>query len=71
MMASQVLVFMAKGINNNLQQSLGYFATQTATSDMLFPLMWEAVAYLEQQGLKVGFFFIMCISTPVTYLINL
>ena len=53
-MASHVLVFMAKGINNNLQQSLGYFATRTATSDMLFPLMWEAVAYLEQQGLKVS-----------------
>ena len=54
MMASQVLVFMAVGINNNLQVSLGYFATHTATSDMLFPLMWEAVAYLEQQGLKVS-----------------
>ena len=53
MIASHVLVFMAVGVNNNLKQSLGYFGTQTATSDVLYPLLWEAVAYLEQQGLKV------------------
>ena len=53
--AGYVLVFMIVGVNNNIKQALGYFATQTATSDVLFPLLWTAVALVEQAGLKVSF----------------
>lgn len=52
--ATHVLDFMIVGYNNNIKMSLGYFATQSATSDVLYPLLWQAVALLEQQGLKVS-----------------
>jgi len=44
---------MAMGINSGIKASLGFFPTITATGDVLYPLMWQAVAYLEQAGLKV------------------
>ena len=52
-LAIHVLVFMAVGINNNIKMSLGYFPTKSATSDVLYPLLWQAVGYVEQSGLKV------------------
>ena len=52
-LASHVIVFIAVGVNNNLKVSLGYFATRCATAEVLFVLLWDAIALLEQQGVKV------------------
>eukprot|EP00794_Sanderia_malayensis_P002527 gene2527-2922_t len=52
--ASHALVFMVGGLSSRLKFSLGYFGTQSATSYMLFPLMWKAVGLCETcAGLKV------------------
>ena len=52
--ASHALVFMVGGLSSRLKFSLGYFGTQSATSYMLFPLMWKAVGLCETYaGLKV------------------
>ena len=45
---------MVVGVNNSIKAALGYFPTVSATADILFPLMWQAVAYLEQAGLRVS-----------------
>lgn len=46
-------MFMAVGVKNNMTLSLGYLVTQIATSYILFPLLWQVVADVEQQCLKV------------------
>ena len=52
--ATHALVFMVCGIASRLKFSLGYFATTTATSGMLYPLTWRAVGLCEgYAGLKV------------------
>ena len=55
MVASHVLVFMVVGINNDIKESIGYFATTSAKSDFLFNKLWRAVAYLEESGFKASF----------------
>ena len=45
-LATHVLVFMVVGVNN-IKMALGYFATLAASSDALFSLLWQTVAYLE------------------------
>ena len=53
-MAKQVLSFMVIGINSNIKYSLGYFGTNSATADEIYPLFWECVSHLELTcGLKV------------------
>ena len=53
--ATHVLVFMVVGVTSDLQFSLGYFGTTTATAGHLFPLFWQAVHLLERAcGLKVS-----------------
>lgn len=52
-LATQALVFYLVGINSNIKMSLGYFGTTSATADELYPLFWEAVAFVEAVGLKV------------------
>lgn len=47
-LATHVLVFYVVGVSSNLSASMGYFGTQTATSDRLFPLFWKAVCVLER-----------------------
>ena len=52
--ATHALVFMVCGIATRLKFSLGYFATTTANSGMLFPLTWRAIGLCEgYAGLKV------------------
>eukprot|EP00795_Rhopilema_esculentum_P008149 gene8149-14073_t len=52
--ATRALVFMVCGIATRLKFSLGYFATTTANSGMLFPLTWRAIGLCEgYAGLKV------------------
>ena len=53
-LATHVLVFMVVGVNTSLKMSLGFFSTRTVTADALYPLLWQAVGYLEHScGLKV------------------
>ena len=52
--AAHALVFMVRGIASRLKFSLGYFETTTATSSMLYPLVWRAIGLCERYaGLKV------------------
>ena len=52
--ASHALVFMVVGLASNLKQTIGFFGTRGATADVLYPLVWKAVGYLETYvGLKV------------------
>ena len=54
--ASHAIVFMVCGVASRLNFVLGYFATRTATSGMLFPLLWRAIGCCESYaGLKVIF----------------
>lgn len=53
-LATHMLVFMLIGINNNLKVPLAYFAVHTASAGCLFPLLWEGVSRVEQQGLKAS-----------------
>ncbi len=56
--ASHVLVFMVVGINSHIKKSIAHFGTRTGTSDELFPLFWQAIAYLEMVCLlKVNTYF--------------
>ncbi len=52
--ANHVLVFMACGITSDFKHTVGYFGTNSATADELYPLFWDAVYHLEIQcNLKV------------------
>ena len=45
---------MVVGLNSPIKMAIGHFPTRTLTADVLYPLMWSAVAYLElSAGLKV------------------
>lgn len=46
-LATHVLFFYVVGINTTIKTSLGFFGTTTATAGDLFPLLWKAVGYLE------------------------
>ena len=52
--ATYMLVFMVRGITTRLEYPLVHFpCSGGATADLLFPLVWDAVRYLETLGLKV------------------
>ena len=55
-LATHVLAFMIVGVNNHIKKVTSYYATRTATSDMLYPLLWENVAYIENTGFKVCYY---------------
>lgn len=52
-LASHILLFMVRGMFSSLQFPYAHFATQGATADRLFPLVWEAVQRLEYCGFNV------------------
>ena len=45
--ATHALVFMIVGLASDLKQTIGYFGTRGATADILYPLIWKAIGYLE------------------------
>ena len=45
--ATHALVLMVVGLASNLKQTIGFFGTRGATADILYPLVWKAVGYLE------------------------
>ena len=51
--AKHVLVLMVRGILFKLNFPYAHFGTRGATSDILFPIVWEAIRRLEAMGLKV------------------
>ena len=52
-LATQALAFFIVGINSNIKMSLGFFGTRSANADELCPLFRQAVAVVEETGLKV------------------
>ena len=49
-----MLCFMVVGVSSNIKTTIGHFATKSATSGDLYPLLWKAIAYLEMAAdLKV------------------
>ena len=53
-LASYILVFMIKSLENPLRYSLTTFSTAGITSGQLYLMFWRAVAYLEMKcALKV------------------
>lgn len=52
-LATNVLVFMVVGVHNEVKEAVAHFATTTAKSDFLYRKVWESVAYLEMQDMKV------------------
>ena len=61
--AKHMLVFMVRGVFIDLKFPFAQFATQTVTSDQLFPLAWEAVQKLEAADFKV-IAFNLCVMGP-------
>ena len=51
-LATQALTFFIVGIKCNIKMSLGFFGTRSANADELGPLFWQAVAVVEETGLK-------------------
>ncbi len=52
-LAKHLLVLMVRGIFFKLDFPYAHFATQSATADLLHPIIWEAVRQVESIGLKV------------------
>jgi hypothetical protein len=49
-LASHILVFMVQGlVDKHFKSVVGYFGTTSASSGLLYPLLWEAVYHLERQ----------------------
>lgn len=46
-LVTHILLFMVVGINSTFKMSMGFFATKTVTADELYPLLWQAIGYLE------------------------
>ena len=53
--ASHILVLMVRGIFFKLEFPFAHFSTRGVTSELLFPIVWEAVQKIETIGLKVIF----------------
>ena len=51
--AKHLLVLMVRGIFFKLDFPYAHFATESATADILYPIIWEAVRQVESIGLKV------------------
>ena len=51
--AKHLLALMVRGIFFKLDFPYAHFASETATGDLLFPIVWKAVEYIEAIGLKV------------------
>ena len=52
-LAKHLLVLMIRGIFFKLDFPYAHFGTETATADILHPIIWEAVRQIESIGLKV------------------
>ena len=52
-LAKHLLVLMVRGISFKLDFPYAHFGTETATADILHPIIWEAVRQIESIGLKV------------------
>ena len=52
-LAKHLLVLMVRGIFFKLDFPYAHFGTETATADILHPIIWEAVRQIESIGLKV------------------
>ena len=51
--ATHMLLFMVRGLCTSLVFPYAHFATQGATADVLYPMVWEAVRRIESCGLNV------------------
>lgn len=51
--AKHLLVVMVRGIFFKLDFPYAHFASEDATGDLLFPIVWEAIRHIEAIGLKV------------------
>ena len=51
--AKYVLVLMVRGLVFKLEFPYAHFGTRGITSELLFPIVWEAIRRLEASGLKV------------------
>ena len=54
--ASQMIVYMVRGIFTNLVNAFGFFASLGMTAAQLFPCTMEAISIIESIGLKVVVF---------------
>lgn len=54
--ATHILAFMVRGIYSDLLFTFAHFPTKSLTCDVIFPLAWNAVAFVESIGLKVRCF---------------
>lgn len=52
-LATQALVFYVVGMNSSLKMSIGYFGTKNSKADELYQLLWAAIGFVEECGLKV------------------
>ena len=52
-LAKHLLVLMVRGIFFKLDFPYVHLGTETATADILHPIIWEAVRQIESIGLKV------------------
>ena len=51
--AKHLLTLMVRGIFFKLDFPYAHFASETVTGDLLFPIVWKAVEYIEAIGLKI------------------
>ena len=51
--ATHMLLFMVRELCTSLVFPYAHFATQGATADVLYPMVWEAVRRIESCGLNV------------------
>ena len=51
--ASHMLLFTVRGLFSNLEFPYAQFPTGGASTDVLYPMVWEAVSNLESSGFKV------------------
>ena len=48
-----MLALMVRGLLFKLEFPFAHFATCSVTTDIIFPIVWEGVRFLEGSGLKV------------------
>ena len=53
LLATHMLVFMVRGVVNNLSYPYAHFPTKEVTAELLFGIVWEEVRQIEILGLRV------------------
>src|SRR5277367_1476556 len=51
--AKHMLVLMVRGLTSNIKCAIAHFPVESSTADMLYSIIWEAIYYLENIGIKV------------------